>query len=625
MRDNSRARRSLSKVAEGLPLILWPLCLATLVMLRQDRPFRVVSDDHSFYGIALEATRRATAGLQTGGIWRAAKEFAAANSVAGDVPPHISRKRPLLLWIWSAAVLAGGDTGLVWTWRGFFVLGVMALFVLLARTSSLPAAAVLTGLVIAAPATQGLLSWMSCATFLVSYPLLMLGTAALVMTRRSLPSILGIGLLILSLLSREVAFLLVPSAVACYLILERKRWLAASLPLLAVAVWFVLPSEDRSGSFMLWADPVLFLRGTALVVAAHSASLVRNLGVPLLLLLLATIWPFRLWILLPVAALALLFGHAQLLLPPGVLLIAVLRTRRALPGLIWAAVAVGAIALYGHFSSRYAFEPLVGFALALGPAVARSGNARRLVAILPVVLWHTAVGLAPDALYRAPEVRFLADRIDQRFEALTDITRIRHREWRTFAGRVRTWHNVRDARLRSPDSEGYFAYVWRAGDLWRAGTPVSLHCPTDLDVVFDRSRIWEWNVWYWRLQPSRKGRGVHVDLPPERWSVHTGATPDHAVCLRVAKGSVRLRPLRRGRALREWQRDVPEVYDPRSVRRWLSEVWAWEDACGDSVESRSFVELELGRLLLRDDGWLDAGELAHLRTSARWSGLPSVR
>jgi hypothetical protein len=609
---------AMKKALLGSLFVCWPLVLVWLVLARQAHPFRVVSDDHSFYNIALEASRAAESGFAAGGIWGAAKGFAQANSVGGPLPAHVSRKRPLLLWVWSAAMLVGGHHALVWTWRGFYLLTAVALFVLLARTSSLPIAALLTGVVVVAPAAQGLLSWMSCATFLVSYPLLLLGTAALLGGGPPIRTVAGMMLLVLALMSREVVFLIVPTAVAAYMLLERRTWVAALLPFLAVALWLILPAEDRSAFGMIGADPGLVLRGALVVVAGQSASIVRNVGVPLLLLLLGAIWPFRLFLLLPAALATLLSGHLQLLLPVGVLVAAALRTRRALPGVAWVGAAVGAIALYGYFASRYAFEPLIGLALAAGPAIARVGSRWRLLALAPLVLWHAGSGLWPDAVFRRSEPRWFGEHIDQRFRALDTVTQIRFTEWQTFAGRAPAWQRVGRAHLRQPGSQRSAGYVWRAGELWRAGAPVALHCANGVDVVFDRFDVWEWNVWYWRPQPPKKQGGIHLDLPDEHWSVHVvEETRDHARCLRVVRGVVALRPSRRARALREWLRDIPEVQDPVSVWKWLSDVWAWEDACSDRLESGAFMELELGRLLLRDDGWLDLAELEYLRTHAR--------
>ncbi len=599
-------------------LVCWPLLLACLVLWRQAHPFRVVSDDHSFYNIALDASRRAVSAFAAGGVWGAVREFAEANSVRGPVPAHVSRKRPLLLWIWSGAVLVGGDQALAWTWRGFYLLIAVALLVLLARTSSLPVAALLTGIVIVAPAAQGLLAWMSCATFLVSYPLLLFGTAALLSPGRPIRTVAGIVLVALALVSREVVFLIVPTAIAGYVLLERRTRLAALLSVLAVVLWFVLPAEDRSAFGMMGTDPGLLLRGALVVVAGESASIVRNVGVPLLLLLLVAVWPFRLLLFLPVALAALLSGHLQLLLPLAVLVAAALTTRRGLPGIAWVGASVGAIVLYGYFTSRYAFEPLVGLALAIGPAIAHVTSKRRLLALAPLVLWHTGVGLWPEAVFRRPESSWFGEHVDQRFRSLHTVTDIRFTEWRTFAGRTSTWQRVQRAYLRFPEYRWAAGYVWRTGRLWRAGAPVALHCVSDVHVIFDRSEVWEWNVWYWRPQPSRKQGGLHVDLPGEHWSVHVVKEPeDHARCLRVVRGAMALRPTRAARAIREWLADAPEMQDPRPVWKWLSEVWAWEDACSDRLESGAFLELELGRLLLRDDGWLDPAELGYLRKHAR--------
>jgi hypothetical protein len=614
------------RLPQRLALVCWPLVLGVLVLARQAHPFRVVSDDHSFYTIARDASSAAEAGFASAGVRGAVRAFAEANSVRGEVPAHVSRKRPLLLWVWSTAVLLGGDRALAWTWRGFHLLTVIALLTLLVRTSSLPVASLLTGIIVVAPATQGLLSWMSCATFLVSYPFLLFGTAALMSRGHTIRTVGGIVLIVLALVSREVVFLIVPSAVAGYMLLARRRRIAVLLPLLSVAVWLLLPTEDRSSIGTAGVDPGLLLRGAVLVVAGELASIVRNLGVPLLLLLLCAVWPLHLASLVPIAVAALLSGHVQLLLPVVVLVTAAATTRRALPGVLWVGAAVAAIALYGYFTSRYAFEPLIGLALAVGPAIVRMSSRRRLLALIPAILWHTGAGMWPDPLFRRPEPRFFAEYVDRRFESLHTVTRIRFADWQTFAGRVSTWQGMSRASLRYPDSRWAAGYVWRAGPLWRAGAPVALHCPSCVDVIFDRSNIWEWNVWYWRPQPAKKRSGLHVELPGEHWTVHVGDEPqDHSQCLRVVRGALPLRPSRLTRATREWLLDVPELQDPRVVWAWLAEVWASEQACTNKLDSGSFAELELGRLLLRDDGWLDLAELDYLRKHTRRSRAGAER
>jgi hypothetical protein len=279
---------------------------------------------------------------------------------------------------------------------------------------------------------------------------------------------------------------------------------------------------------------------------------------------------------------------------------------------------VAAIILYGYFTSRYAFEPLVGMALALAPALMTVTRGRRLLVLLPFVVWHAVVALWPGAVRDTLGIREAAGLLDQRFRAMHAVTEHREREWRTFAGRVAKWEPVPKTHLRGTGTRWSLGHVWRSGDFWRAGTPPSLHCNTHRDLVFDRTRVWSWNVWYWRPEPRRKGDGVHVALSDERWSVHPGIpAPDHARCLRVVPGSVRLRPRKRGRAISEWLRDAPETINRSAVHAWLWEAWLWEELCTDTVDSRSFVELELGRLLLRDDGWIDPVELAYLREHAR--------
>jgi hypothetical protein len=79
-------------------------------------------------------------------------------------------------------------------------------------------------------------------------------------------------------------------------------------------------------------------------------------------------------------------------------------------------------------------------------------------------------------------------------------------------------------------------------------------------------------------------------------------------------------PLGRSRASTHWRAGSSELIDRSSVDAWLDEVWRREAERQDPTTvftSGSFLELELGRLLVGDDGWLDTGELHYLREKAR--------
>jgi len=590
-------------------LVLLPL-MAAAVVVRQARPFAIVSDDHSYYGIATSAARAARNGME-GGVGAAIGAFSRACSVKGDLPPHISRKRPLLLWVWSAAYLAGGDRGLVWVWRAFYLLLIGALFLVMRQRSSTVVASAAACAVAVAPAMQGLLSWMSCSTYLVSYPLLLLGAWALRAGPGAVPTAAGLTALVLAMLSREVAFLLVPTAVAADVWCAGRRRLACSLPILAAVTWIALPAEDRSILGAMLSDPWLVLRASLTVILGHAASLTRNVGLLLMGMLTIMVSPRRRVALAFVLAMLLVPGLA--LLAPIALLVVSSRSRNSIPGIVWAAVAVLSLCLYGTFTSRYAVEPLLGCALAIAPTLRpRRGHAIALGALLA---WQLLVCLAPDTIYRWVPLRAVATMLDKRFEPLAAVTAIREREWVTFAGRTREpWDIMRDWSVLSQEGIPEDR-VSSSSKYLRLGHSLDLHCPHVDDLIASRDALWEWNVWYWRVPPPQKA-GVHV-YGPDPWSVHAGIPRNHTRCRRVVPIPAPTPSMERRGAISQWLADAPELMNPPRVHAWLGEVWDNEEGCPDDRWQSSFREQELGRLLVRDDGWLDAGELAYLREHVR--------
>jgi hypothetical protein len=281
-------------------------------------------------------------------------------------------------------------------------------------------------------------------------------------------------------------------------------------------------------------------------------------------------------------------------------------------------VSVVSMCLYGNFASRYVFEPLVGMALLLAPALAPAGR-RKLLLLIPVVLWQSTSSLFPDAVYSSRPVRAVANVVDGRFSALHYVTRLRQNEWETFAGRTpHEWHLAPEMRLVRPGDDRACGQAWRSKGYWRTGNPLCLQCDTDDHFVFTRSEIWEWNVWYWRTIPAQKGAGIHVRTKADRWEVHPGGVPrDHDRCFFVVSKPVTRRPLRPHRVVERWIADAPECMNHRIVASWLLDVWSTELGCPWRLSDSSFTELELGRLLVRDDGWLDRAELTYLRAKAR--------
>ncbi|MCU0612641.1 MAG: hypothetical protein MUE60_12750, partial [Candidatus Eisenbacteria bacterium] len=286
---------------------------------------------------------------------------------------------------------------------------------------------------------------------------------------------------------------------------------------------------------------------------------------------------------------------------------------------IWASVTILSLCLYGTFTSRYAMEPLLGLALAVAPSLAQRGMSLIRWCLGPLVVGHLVLCLAPDLVYRWPPLRTVVTVADQRFGSLAALTRWREGEWESFAGRATgPWEPIPNRAMVSGDGmpEGRVA---RSGDYLRMGYGISLHCPPAGDTVIRRDGMWEWNVWYWRVVPFGKTSGIHV-LDPAPWSVHPGTREyDHRRCRRVISSPPVERAMSAPESINEWLADIPELMNRGRVRAWLGEVWASEEGCPVPLRPSSFREQELGRLLVRDDGWLDDGELAYVRRHARRS------
>jgi hypothetical protein len=302
-------------------VLVWPLLLSVLVLVRQARPFRIVSDDVSYYTIAKNTAHAARAAYETEGLVSGFRAFAQGCSVTKPLPAHVNEKRPALLWVWSTAYLLAGDQGLMWAWRMLYLVTIIGLFLVLWRLSNHLIASILAGVVAVAPATQGLLAWMACSTYLVSYPALLLGLLLLTQRRRGMTA-LGILFLAVGMASREVALLLVASAVTIHVYLSGRKRVASMLPLLAALLWLVLPNTSRSTVTVLGRDPAIFLRGAGLVVAAESAGIMRNLGLVFSVIVMLCVKPK--WAPLSVALglLSLVIPAVSLLIPPTLLVFA---------------------------------------------------------------------------------------------------------------------------------------------------------------------------------------------------------------------------------------------------------------------------------------------------------------
>jgi hypothetical protein len=569
------------------------------------------------YEIAERAAHQSSDGWSRDGLSGAVRGFSDACSLEGPQPAHINKNRPLLVWVWALAYTVGGDTALQWVWRLFYILTLAALLRLLRTFSAPPAASILTGFVAAAPVTQGLLAWMSSSTYFVFYAPLLFGTSMLTSGRSTLAKATGALCLFLALLSRDVAYLLVPGAVALFVLIGGRRKLALLVFLLPAARLILMPSEGRAALSTILGDPVLFMRGSFFVAAAESASMVRNLGLLVMLPLLVLLIRKR-WLTAIIAVAALLLPHVQLLLPAVLLGAACRRDKWSIPGSVWTVIVVVAMCLYSHFTSRYAFEPLVGLSLALAPALPRL-TVRRGVLLIPFVLWHATISLVPDAAYANRGLRFFSELVDQRFRPLHFLTVLRHEEYVDFAGRAeKKWKNREELRLISGRGKDPIGYVWQSGHYWRTGNPIGLRCPPSDRLVFTNRDIWEWNVWYWRVVPSVKRPVIRFHIPGDSSAFHQAPrSTARADILRIASTRRPLVPRVRLHQIRVWLSDIPERNNPDRAKEWLNEVWELEGSCRSDFSNSSFVELELGGLLMRDDGWLDVGELSYLREHAR--------
>jgi|GEM_PF-2999488 len=616
--EKNRLRLAVSARFVPILLIVWPLLLATAVLIRQSHPFRVKSDDHAYYQLAKNNAAAARDSAKIGGFHEGFKAFRDGCSIKNDLPAHVHRKRPVLIWVWSGVYLIAGNQGLVWTWRFLFLLLILSLFLLLGHLSSPLIAAVLAGIVAVAPATQGLLSWMACSTYLVSYPFLLLGTLILYKKRGRLNTLAGLALLIVALLSREVAFLIVFGAISLLLYQEGRRYLAIIIPILAILTWFSIPGQGRSALGTFQEDPTIFIRGAFLVAAAELSSIVRNLGL-LILIPLTVLLSRELRVMgIIIALCAIFFVPVQWILPLIIAAFSVRYSRRRIFGFVWMLVVIAAMCLYGHFSSRYAFEPLLGLVLTLAPALVHFRK-RIIYFLSPFIVWFTVVSLVPDMVYSSSVVRDASNYVDQRFRSLHSVTSLRHREYCSFAGRVDGgWVHRDDLRISTERGSKTRGFVWVSPDFMRGGNAPNLHCRIMDHVVFNTEKIWEWNVWYWRIIPGKKNRGIHVDLPGNTWDVHSvNNVTNHDRCMFI---TLNTRPViinKRINAERFWLADTPELNNPGRTRSWLRKIWKTEKGCHADLEASSFQILELGRLLIRDDGWLDLLELHYLESMER--------
>ena len=142
------------------------------------------------------------------------------------------------------------------------------------------------------------------------------------------------------------------------------------------------------------------------------------------------------------------------------------------------------------------------------------------------------------------------------------------------------------------------------------------------DIIFTKQGIWEWRESWGAVIPA-KGSSLKVRLGTEQWSVRISEKPPRSdIPITVTNGEVVDWPPPRNRAIHNWLSHIPELNDRDAATAWLREVWnqeALEPISPNRLSAHSFVELELGKLLLRDDGWLDRGELGWLRTYARYT------
>lgn len=501
---------------------------------------------------------------------------------------------------------------------------VLALWTALVRLSNRHIATMLTVVVAVAPATQGLLSWMSLAAYILMSAFLLSGFVLLTGHGRRVTVLAGWVLLFLGLLSREAAFVLLPGAFGLYFFVQGRRVSALFFPVLCALAWVLLHPSPRLSIAALTTDLPLFLRGSLLTAGVMGASVVRNLGLLTIAPFVVALWPFRVLALVPVLLLAVLTPYGQFLLLILLTLSVLRRSSDALFGVAWAAMTVGSVVAYGSFAPRNSFELLVGLALGLAPSMKRLSR-NRLLLLQPFVLWHVATCLWPNMLFSSECGRSIVYYADQRYRALRQVTECREREWLTLAGKAHAqWVLTTSAALGCGQSNERIEPLWRAGDLHRIGRPVllhGLHYEYRVDYAFDHTHLWEWSPLTWALfEPGSKGRRA-IPHPRESPSNSSGIViPNDDLRICVLDSVRKDPPLGRSRASTHWRAGSSELIDRSSVDAWLDEVWRREAERQDPTTvftSGSFLELELGRLLVGDDGWLDTGELHYLREKAR--------
>ncbi|MFH0778154.1 MAG: hypothetical protein V2A71_05925, partial [Candidatus Eisenbacteria bacterium] len=459
-----------------LGLTVLAMCLAGVtvqVMLRQAHPFRLVAEDWGCQKVAERTAQRVTATARDRGLAEAAGEL--LNAWSPPLPPRANRPRPVVFWIWSSAVLFDADTKLQWCWRLCFVLMVLALWAALARLSDRYIASMLAPVITVAPATQGLLSWMSLAGYILMSAFLLGGFVLLTGHRRRATVLAGWVLVCLGLLSREAAFFLLPGAFGLYFFVQGRKASALLFPVLCAAAWVLLRPSPSLAIAKPITDMALLLRGSLLTVGALGASVVRNLGLLTIAPFVMALWPFRILTLLPVLVVSVLTPYGQFFLLILLMFSALRRSKHALFGVAWAAMTIGSVVAYGSFVGRYSHEFLVGLALGMAPGLKRLPR-NRLLLLLPFVLWHVATCLWPNVLFSSHCGRSIVFHVDQRYRALCHVTECRETEWLTLAGKAREpWVLTTSVALGCGRADERIEPLWSSGNLHRIGRPVLLH------------------------------------------------------------------------------------------------------------------------------------------------------
>jgi hypothetical protein len=449
------------------------------------------------------------------------------------------------------------------------------------------------------------------------------GILLLVATQSRFRIVAALVFLSLGVWSREIAFVLVPGAIGVHIFAHGNRRVAFVLPGLCILLWLLLQTRVPWQIGGATGDLPLFARGAVVTTMANLATFVRSTGLLLLISLLAVVWPFRLLFFLPFCLLSLIAWQVLLLMPILVMITACLETKKAMLGSVWAALSIMAVMFYGHFTSRYTVELLLGFAFCVAPALACVPQ-KRLLLLIPLILFHVATGFWPDAVHHYEATRGLAFALDRRFQVLEHVTQVRAHDWLTFTGRARQeWIPVREAAALLGETDSLGEPVWRSGEYWRISRPFllsSYHRASLHDIVFSKHGIWEWRESWGAVIPA-KGSTIKVRLGAEQWSVRVSEKPPRDdVPITITDGEVAAWPPPRPRAINNWLSHIPELNDRQAAAAWLREVWNQEVSRRNSanqLSADSFVELELGKLFLRDDGWLDEGELAWLRSHTR--------